>query len=472
MLIAAVIAAVGILVGMFDWRKGLLVCLVVGFVQDPLRKITPGQPVGFVVLAGAIFVGCSLGFLLDQGGTGMRAFFRWYPKLRAPMAAFVGIVLWASLLTVVKTGSLILAGIGLLSYASPFVALFLGQRFCTTARRVGQWQKVYLAGALTAGATILMAFVGIQSPLFQGMGVELVFGAGGEVDMVTGIMRSSEIAAWHAATAACLVVIWIVAHRRLRAVVVGSAVTLALVLAVILTGRRKTLGEMLVFLAIFAFLLLRSRGSATRLVRIAAALGIAGGALLLLRSDNRLDTRWNPYLERSASVISDAPQRLQEMTIDTFRWVIARNGFFGSGAGTGAQGAQYFGGGSHLVGGSAEGGLGRVLAELGVPGLLIILWLTGAVAAELWRVAKILPRVAPQHSVRFFGLFALLPANAAVFLTAHTIFGDPFVLIVMGFIVSSALSFPQIVLGERRQAEIRRQARERAFELREVGSPA
>ena len=36
-----------------NWRTGLMVALIIGFVQDPLRKITPGQPafmVGLVLI--------------------------------------------------------------------------------------------------------------------------------------------------------------------------------------------------------------------------------------------------------------------------------------------------------------------------------------------------------------------------------------------------------------------------------------
>jgi hypothetical protein len=443
------IAALGAFIGLLDWRRGLLACLVVGFLQDPLRKLTPGRPVAFVVLVGVVFVGASLGYFLERGPGGVRALFRWYPALRRPMAAYVAIVLAQAAVTVLRVGSPVLAGIGLLSYASPFVALFLGHQFCSSARRIGQWQKVYLAGALTVGTSILLAFLGLRSRLFDSIGDELVYGRGGGVRMVSGLLRSSEIAAWHAATAACLVLAWMVARRRIGASIAGSVVTLGLVLAVILTGRRKTLGEMILFVAVFAFLLLRSRGGRRRLVRIAFALALALGTLTLLRGESGTDRRWDPYLDRGASVIVDAPDRLYQMTVGLLRWVVARNGFFGSGAGTGAQGAQYFGGGAQLVGWSAEGGLGRVTAELGVPGLVIVIWLTLAIGRQLWRVARVLPRVAPEHTVRFYGLLALLPANAAVFLTAHQTFGDPFVLIVMGFIASSALAFPQIVTAER-----------------------
>jgi hypothetical protein len=454
---AAVLAGLGFLVGLFDWRRGLLLCLAVGFLQDPLRKITPGQPVAFVVLVGVVFVGCAAGFLLKRGSAGVSEFLAWYPGLRLPLALFVLVVALQSVATIVRTGNPVLAGIGVLSYASPLVALVLGHAFARTARDIGRWQKVYLAGALAVGATVLLAFQGFRSPLFASIGADVVFGRGGGVRMVSGLMRSSEIAAWHVSIGACLVVIWAIAHRKARTTWIGSALVLGLLLAVVVTGRRKTLGMMLIFLVVFGFLLVRWRRGATRILRAMVAVGVTAGALVLLRSGEGLEARWNPYFERSFSVITDAPERLWEMTYLTLKYVVQRNGVLGAGAGTGAQGAQYFGGGVTLVGGSAEGGLGRVTAELGLPGLAVVLWLAFAILVRLWRLARRLPEAAPQHAVRFLGLLALLPANGVVFLTAHQTFGDPFVLIVVGFVASSALAYPQIVTRERHALAVARE---------------
>lgn len=452
MILAAALGALGFLVCLLDWRRGLLLSLLVGFAQDPLRKVVPGQPVAFVMLVAVYFTACAVGYFFDQGLGGIRRFFSWYPGLRIPLTVFIVVVFAQAVATILRTGSLILAGIGLLSYLSPLVALLVGQRFLTTVRDIGRWQKVYLAGALVVSGSILLAFVGFRSPLFASVGVETVFGRGGRVEMVCGLMRSSEISAWHCATAACLMVIWSVARRGTRAFWFGAAATLALLLAVVLTGRRKTLGEVLLFLVFFGFLLGRSRIGASRFLKVASGVVIGAAIAAVFLASGGEDSRWNPYLQRGYSVIQDAPERLNLMVGKQLYWVVLENGFFGKGAGTGAQGAQYFGGGSELVGGGAEGGLGRILAELGVPGLAVAIWLFLAIGARLLRLSRALAASAPQHALRYFGLVALIPANAVVFLTAHQVFGDPFVLIVLGFIASSALAFPQIVVMEQRLA--------------------
>ena len=49
------------LFALLQWRWGLLLCIVTAILQDPMRKITPDQPVFFVVFVGIVFAGACLG---------------------------------------------------------------------------------------------------------------------------------------------------------------------------------------------------------------------------------------------------------------------------------------------------------------------------------------------------------------------------------------------------------------------------
>ena len=53
-------------------------------------------------------------------------------------------------------------------------------------------------------------------------------------------------------------------------------------------------------------------------------------------------------------------------------------GFFGLGAGVVSQGGQHFGVDEQLAG-AAEGGLGKVIVELGIPGLIILTWVLSVI---------------------------------------------------------------------------------------------
>jgi hypothetical protein len=141
--------------------------------------------------------------------------------------------------------------------------------------------------------------------------------------------------------------------------------------------------------------------------------------------------------------------------MDSFTYVIQQNGLLGAGAGLGSQGAQHFGGGSDVVGLAAEGGLGKVLAELGVLGVLLLCWLGIGLLRYSWAIVDFARRKDPQASKLAFGLISLVVANGVVFAIAHQAFGDPFILIVLGFMVGFLLAVPRIL--DRAGAPLREQ---------------
>src|SRR5690349_16846429 len=114
----ALLTLAGVLT-LLDWRQGLLMCVLVGIAQDPLRKLAPNQPVYYVVLVGAIFaiawiraalVGVPLSPSVIQG---------WRTNLKVPFSLFVFLVLGQALHSFVSYGSALMPLIGLLVWLSP-----------------------------------------------------------------------------------------------------------------------------------------------------------------------------------------------------------------------------------------------------------------------------------------------------------------------------------------------------------------
>ncbi|MDH3255741.1 MAG: hypothetical protein OEM62_12160, partial [Acidobacteriota bacterium] len=95
-----------------------------------------------------------------------------------------------------------------------------------------------------------------------------------------------------------------------------------------------------------------------------------------------------------------------------------------------------------IAGYSAEGGLGKIISELGVPGLLLGLWLALGSLRAVWRnlIGDIERTHRPSVSL---GLLALLGAQIPTFMVAAQIYGDPFVLIVLGLLLGFVLAFPE-----------------------------
>ena len=205
------------------------------------------------------------------------------------------------------------------------------------------------------------------------------------------------------------------------------------------TGRRKFIVEIFIFLCVYGMLLLVLRNSVSKAARASFLLLIILGLSLIgyfAFVPDEFKEGIDPYYERGATVKIDATDRASLMTVESFQWVLAQNGPLGSGAGTGSQGAQYFGGGGDLVGYAAEGGLAKVMAELGLPGLVLIVWVLVSLAQYFWSVVTYVKNVSLNRAVLTYGLIAILAGNVAVFTTAHQIFGDPLVLILVGFIIA------------------------------------
>jgi O-antigen ligase len=128
-------------------------------------------------------------------------------------------------------------------------------------------------------------------------------------------------------------------------------------------------------------------------------------------------------------------------------WAYDGYGFLGAGLGVGTQGTQHFGGGGAMAG-AAEGGLGKIAVELGIPGLLVTGWIAILTVRYFWKIL----RFATRHSRRLgrlsFGLFSFLVANVAGFSVATQAYGDLFILLILALTVGSLLAVPMLVERE------------------------
>jgi hypothetical protein len=438
------------------WRAGVLICLLVGFLQDPLRKITVGEPVYFTVLVGLPLVATLLGARLRNVRISFRPVHSWNRVLRTPLNVFILLVMIQSMAAIIKTGSPAIGAIGALSYLAPLPAILLGYQFSRSERDITRLIKVYLAVGILMLSGIYLSYAGYDWKVLKAVGEGLFIYSveKGRLDLYSGFLRSPEIAAWHAATSICLLILLALSLRR-KAIFKGAAGVLVMFLlgALLLTGRRKFLVEIFMFVSIYALLLiwfLRTAIKSGLIFKSAMLLGVGlavGSVGYLFAAPGVATTEMRPYYERGLGLQNEATGRATGTTIDSFQWVIAQNGIFGSGAGTGSQGAQHFGGGADIVGYAVEGGLAKVLAELGVPGLVLLLWLVIGFVRYMWSIIMYITHakdVDPIQAKLIFGLGAFLITNGVVYTIAHQVFGDPFVLIVLGFFLGFVLAMPKM----------------------------
>ena len=153
------------------------------------------------------------------------------------------------------------------------------------------------------------------------------------------------------------------------------------------------------------------------------------------------------------NAFEEVPSRFVELGIAPVMWAYDSYGLFGAGLGVGTQGTQYFGGGGAIAG-AAEGGLGKITLELGVPGLFVMGWIAILIFRHFWQIM----RVASRHSRRMarlsFGLFSFLVANVAGFSVATQAYGDLFILLILSWTLGFLFAVPVLVEREVRARQL------------------
>ena len=434
-----------------NWRTGFLICLLVGCLQDPIRKLIPNEPV-YITSAVIIYVAATcLGAYLKGRRFNLQQIHGWNRSLRIPLALFFVLVLIQSWVTFVRFGSPVLAAIGFLAYITPVPGILLGYHFARREHETHRFIKFYVALNVLMISGVYLSYIGYDWQVLHQVGEGLLIYSmeKGALLLRSGFFRAPEVAAWHAATSICFLIIMFMVLKKHRFLKLATG---GLILffwgALLLTGRRKFMMEIFVFVGVYGALLLLVRNKASRTVRTSFLLVvglIVAAAAYSSAVPEEIRAGFDPYYERSMTVGADATDRASLMTVESFSAVVEQNGPWGAGAGTGSQGAQHFGGGAELVGLSAEGGLAKVIAELGLPGLILILWLTVGLSRYFWAVIKEVKGRDFGRASLTFGFIAMLVANAFVFVSAHQIFGDPFVLSLLGFLIGFVMAVPRMV---------------------------
>lgn len=463
--ITVLVLGAACLIAFHNWRNGLVASSFMALLQDPLRKLTDGQPVYFVVLTGAVFAFACAGAVRSGLSLRPRTVYGWRQGLGVPFVAFVVIVVAQAAHSFARYDNPMIPAIGLLSYLAGVPALVLAHHFAISRGLNGirNWMWVYCAAAMLFLTSVYLEFSGLDWPVLDEVGVGLmIYDVGTILKAYSGFYRASEIAAWHVATVSCFLFL-LFAGRKLTtarfAVVLGLV---AFLLSVgVLTGRRKMFVEVAVFLSAYFFLLAWFQRGANRLATASALAGLAAYVLIvgLMAPDKpeesstkyaTLETqnRYDYYAARGQTVFEAIPQRFSQLGIEPIAWAIEGSGWLGAGLGAGSQGVQHFVAQGDLNTGAAEGGLGKITLELGFPGLIVALWLA---IAFLRHIARILPQVARRsrrHALAAYALLAFLIANAATFSVATQAYGDVYILMSIGWAVGFLLAMPQLAVRD------------------------
>ena len=455
------------LLALADWRRGLFLCVLTGLLQDPLRKLAPDQPTYFVVLVGVVFAMTFWSAFRSHVPLMPSAVDGWRESLGRPFLLYVFWVLAQAVHSLVMYRSPTLTGVGIMVWLAPAAAATLAYQFALHRGMPGLvgLLRFYCIGAMVSLLGVYLEYSGVDWAALREVGPGLsIYGIDGLLKAYSGFFRASEVAAWHAATIAAIVVmLFSIGRVNSSRLLMTAALVVGVVALGMLTGRRKMLVEVVIFLGVFLLLLAWFQRGSTKLA-ISAGLGLAllVWAVLGLQEPDAQGQRpatgthavggdrYQGYADRGQTVFEDIPKRVADLGIGPIFWALDSVGFLGAGLGTGSQQGTGRSESVNIDGGAAEGGLGKIVIELGLPGLPLIAWLLVALARHVKQGLLFTARVAPTQARLAYGLVALLLAKLSSFSVATQVYSDLFVLLLMGWCVGFVLALP--VLAARGQA--------------------
>ena len=224
----------------------------------------------------------------------------------------------------------------------------------------------------------------------------------------------------------------------------------------VLTGRRKSAVEVLFFVVVYFLLLVWYQKRGLRQLMILGA--FAGLALfgVIMEAGDDLESRsraaawrtdstgigaYEGYALRGSSAFAEIPNRIANLGVAPVSWAVSSLGWFGTGLGTGSQSTGGADDARRNLG-AAEGGLGKITVELGVPGLIILAWLGWALARFTDIQLSETTRLSAEHARAAYGIAAFLIAKMSSFSVATQAFSDPFVLLLLGTLAGYLFAMP------------------------------
>jgi len=163
-------------------------------------------------------------------------------------------------------------------------------------------------------------------------------------------------------------------------------------------------------------------------------IGMVAAGIRLASDEVGVSEEYFAYLATSPGEMVD---RVERESIGSLRVTYQQSGFWGKGIGSASTGMRHLGVGMRAS--WQEGGLGKVMVELGVPGLVGAVVLAGAIAHSL-AVNRRRTVGVPGHERLLAGLTACLVANGASFICSHQLYSDVFVTVFTAFLIGVALS--------------------------------
>jgi hypothetical protein len=434
----ALCVASGVIIALARWRAAIFLVILVGTLQDPVRKLTPDTPAIMAVTSIPVWLAAWVGaFHRERAWASLR---RAWPAISRTAGLFLIALLPATLL-VFQHGAGVwrVVVIGLFGYLVPLASVLAGFVFArspTDIRRVLVFYSLFTA-ALMSGT--LLEYTGSAGD-WLALGTEAFntqwvrYGTGEPVPLMSGFYRSPDVMAWHAAALTMFSLTLALERHKGRGV--WPLLAVVGVVALMLGGRRKMTGMPILWCAFIVASYLRF-GRASRVVGLLGVTAAAGGMVYFAAGEVAIDQSYYSY---AASTTTEASNRFVKDTWGAVVGTFRQTGPLGRGIGSASQGTQHVG--FDQARSWQESGLSKLAVELGAPGLICALLLAVAIARAC---ATLLKNGAGkgEYGVIYLALMGFIIANGVSFLISHQVYGDVLVMVLTAFMLGVVLSAPR-----------------------------
>ncbi|MEA3489030.1 MAG: hypothetical protein U9R44_01640 [Candidatus Omnitrophota bacterium] len=455
MILYLILVVLFAIITLVNYRRGLPLLLILGLLADPLRKMTPENPVYINVLFVPVFL--IMYFTVTGKSRKDEGFLHYYPETRNPLRFLI-------LILIVNSVRPILAGISnvpvliysLVQYLGILMAIKLGFLLAEKDKDVERFVRLFPIIVAPFLFTVLISFfMGDKRPLILNvMGIEkfpewMIHGGGygtarvGEkIVFLCGLFRNPEPMGWFAFIACvCALLVIFKNPKKVISNIFYYAIAIMGIFCVYVSGRRKFLLGITIFAVTFALLALR-RSKQRAIIFLIVCMVLLGGVSYSMGKLQGEQRRLAGLYEKDSKTgYRDAIDEWKRRVGGSIKWAIKRDGFWGRGFGATTQGGRRFR--AQVSGPGIESGSGKLLSEWGFPGLICITIIVYLLCRKVYaNYTNALARSTSFPAEEAF-LIALSIAHVAEFLLSHQIYADPLIGVLTGVTLGALLAVPK-----------------------------
>ncbi|MBV8545127.1 MAG: hypothetical protein JO093_21325 [Acidobacteria bacterium] len=428
-----------------DWRRGWLMAILCGVLQDPARKLTAGTPVIMSISIVAIYVAVLFAgqAVLQREG---REFSRRFSSLFGTLIFFFIFLFLAAINGLFTFGidQWKAPAMSFFLYLAPMPAVIIGYAFLQREEQLYDVFKFY--SVVTAIAMIGTPLEYFRVP-WRALGTvalseNIRFITGFNIRMLSGLYRGPDIMGWHAALLTMIGIIMTVRRRSFRSSWIWMLVTGWGFLNCMISGRRKAIYMIVVFVVAFLWRYFRQLSFAQ-----AVSFGLLGIVVIFVITRISQDEESSVYTRGAYTTQEEIWDRLEGGLGVT----IEQAGIMGAGLGTATQGVYHvLREDSATTLGWQEGGLGKLAIELGVPGLLSVALLGLTMILTMVKISGH-PDVPGSSQLARAALFGIIASNVVEFMVSAQAYSDPVLTLLTAFFIGCM--FATAALDDRLAAE-------------------